>query len=41
MAYEKELGGCMPTAFQRDITIILLNAVRIRRNNNHGILHTG
>jgi len=40
IACEEELLVCIPTVFPGDITMILLDAVRIRRNNNHGVLHT-
>jgi hypothetical protein len=39
MICEEELGTCIPTVFQGDITMILLNVVRIRRSNNYGVLH--
>ena len=35
---EEELGTCKPTVFQLDIVMILLNAVRIRWNNNYSVL---
>ena len=37
-ALEEELGTCKPTVFQGYIMMILLNAVRIRWNNNNGVL---
>ncbi len=37
-ALEEELGTCEPTVFQGDIMTILLNTVRIRWNNNNGVL---
>ena len=36
----KELGTCIPTVLQGNIKTILLNAVRIRRNNNNCVLLT-
>jgi hypothetical protein len=30
----------MPTVFQRNNVIVLLNAVRIRRDNKDGVQHT-
>ena len=35
IALEKELGTCIPTVLQGNIKTILLNAVRIRWNNNN------
>ncbi len=40
IALEKELETCMPTVFQGNIVTILLNAVRIRWNNNNSVLLT-
>ena len=40
MALEEELGACIPTVFQGDIMVIVLNAVRIRWDNNYGVLLT-
>ena len=40
MAREEELGACIPTVFQGDIMMILLNTERIRWNNNDGFVHT-
>ncbi len=42
MTCEEELGTCIPTVtvFHGDITMIIPDAVRIRRNNNYGVLHT-
>jgi hypothetical protein len=40
MACEEELGTCIPTVFLGGIKMILLYAIRIRRNNNYGVLHT-
>ena len=40
IALEEELGTCKPTFFQRDIMMILFNAVRIRWNNNYSVLLT-
>jgi hypothetical protein len=37
---KKKLGTSIPTVFQRNIIGILLNAVRIRRDNKDGVLHT-
>ena len=39
VAAEEELGPCCPTVFQVNIMAILLNAVRVRGNNQHSILH--
>jgi hypothetical protein len=39
VAAEEELGQCCPTVFQVNIMAILLNAVRVWRNNQHSILH--
>ena len=38
IALEEQLGTCIPTVFQRNSMTILLNAVRVRRNNNHSVL---
>ena len=38
MALEEELRTCIPTVFQRNSMTILLNAVRVRQNNNHSVL---
>ena len=38
IALEEELRTCIPTVFQRNSMTILLNAVRVRRNNNHSVL---
>jgi hypothetical protein len=40
MALEEELGTGIPTVFQGNIMVILLNAVRIWWNNNYSVLHT-
>jgi hypothetical protein len=37
-ALEEELWTCKPTVFQGDIMTILLNAERIRWNNNNAVL---
>jgi hypothetical protein len=37
-AIEEELGTYKPTIFQGDIMMILLNAVKIRWNNNNSVL---
>jgi hypothetical protein len=39
-AGKEELGASIPTVFQGDILENLLNAVRIRRDNADGVLHT-
>jgi hypothetical protein len=38
--FKVELGASIPTVFQRDILGNLLHAVRIRRDNKDGVLHT-
>ena len=38
-AGEEELGTRIPTVFQGNITVILLNVVRIRRDYNYSVLH--
>ena len=38
IALEEELQTCIPTVFQRNSMTILLNAVRVQRNNNHSVL---
>jgi hypothetical protein len=40
VAAEEELGTYSPTVFQVNSMAILLNAVRVRGNNQHSILHT-
>jgi hypothetical protein len=40
VACKKKLGMSIPTVFQWNIIGILLNAVRIRRDNKDGVLHT-
>jgi hypothetical protein len=40
VASEEELGSSIPTVFLGDITMIFQDAVRIRRNNHYGVLHT-
>ncbi len=37
---EEELGTSIPTVLQGNIVVIILNAVRKRRDQNNGILHT-
>jgi hypothetical protein len=37
---EEKLGTGIPTVLQGNIVAILLNAVRKRRDNHNGILHT-
>jgi hypothetical protein len=39
VAAEEELGTYSPTVFQVNSMAILLNAVRVRGNNQHSILH--
>ncbi len=39
VAAEEELGPCSPTVFQVNSMVILINAVRVRGNNQHSILH--
>jgi hypothetical protein len=39
VAGEKELGSCIPTVFQGNINTILLNAVRLWRDNKYRILN--
>ena len=40
VAGKEKLLTSIPTVFQRNIVIFLLNAVRIRRDNKDGVLHT-
>jgi hypothetical protein len=40
VAGKVELGECKPTVFQGHIVENLLNAVRKRRDNQDGVLHT-
>jgi hypothetical protein len=40
VACKKKLRTSIPTVFQPNIIGILLNAVRIRRDNKDGVLHT-
>jgi hypothetical protein len=42
VAGKEKLWASIPTVFQwnRDIVIVLLNAVRIRRDYKDGVLHT-
>ena len=40
VAGKQQLGASIPTVFQVDILGNLLNAVRIRRDNKDGVLHT-
>jgi hypothetical protein len=40
VARKKKLRTSIPTVFQRKIIGILLNAVRVRRDNKDGVLHT-
>ena len=40
VAGKEKLRTSIPTVFQRNILGILLNAVRIRRDNKDGVLHT-
>ncbi len=40
VAGKVELGAIISTVFQWDILGNLLNAVRIRRDNKDGVLHT-
>ena len=40
MAGEEELGASIPTVFQRNISWVVLNVVRIRRDYNYSVLHS-
>ncbi len=40
VAGKEKLGTSIPTVFQQNIIGIFLNAVRIRRDNKNGVLHT-
>jgi hypothetical protein len=40
VAGKEKLRTSIPTVFQRNIYVNLLNAVRIRRDNKDGVLHT-
>jgi hypothetical protein len=40
VAGKEKLGTSIPTLFQQNIIGIFLNAVRIRRDNKDGVLHT-
>jgi hypothetical protein len=40
VACKQKLQTSIPTVFQRNIYVNLLNAVRIRRDNKDGVLHT-
>jgi hypothetical protein len=40
VAGKEKLRTSVPTVFQRNIIILSFNAVRIRRDNNYGVLHT-
>ena len=40
VAGKEKLWTSIPTVFQRNIVVVLLNAVRIRRDNKYGVLHT-
>jgi hypothetical protein len=40
VARKKKLRTSIPTVFQRKIIGILLNVVRVRRDNKDGVLHT-
>ena len=40
VAGNEKLGTSIPTFFQQNIIGIFLNAVRIRRDNKDGVLHT-
>jgi hypothetical protein len=40
VAGKEKLGTSTPTVLQRNILGNLLNAVRIRRDNQDGVLHT-
>jgi hypothetical protein len=40
VAGKEKLLTSIPTVFQRNIFVNLLNAVRIRRDNKEGVLHT-
>jgi hypothetical protein len=39
MAGEEELGLSIPTVIQRNISWVVLNVVRIRRDYNYSVLH--
>ena len=40
VAHKKKLRTSISTVFQQNIIGILLNAVRVRRDNKDGVLHT-
>ena len=40
VAGKEELGASIPTVIKGDVLGNLLNAVRIRRDNKDGVLHT-
>ena len=40
VAGKEKLRTSIPTVFQRNIIILSFNAVRIRRDNKYGVLHT-
>jgi hypothetical protein len=40
VAGEEKLRASIPTVFQRNIVIVSINQVRIRRDNKDGVLHT-
>ena len=40
VAGKKQLWTSIPTVFQLNIVINLLNAIRIRRDNKDGVLYT-
>ncbi len=40
VAGKEKLWASIPTVFQLNIVVSLLNAVRIRRDNKAGVLHT-
>ena len=40
VAGEEKLWASIPTVFQRNIVFVSMNAVRIRRDNKDGVLHT-
>ena len=39
MAEEEELGASIPTVLERNIIWLILNAVRIRRDYDYGVLY--
>ncbi len=39
MAGGEELGASIPTVLERNISWVILNVVRIRKDYNYGVLH--